>query len=170
MTEVWLPVRGYEGKYEVSNSGKVRSLNYHRQGITKELTGNVDKDGYRCVLLRKDNKRKTCFVHRLVATAFIPEIEGKRLINHKDCNRLNNRADNLEWCDAQYNAVYADAVPKRSRAVYMIDPGTGEIVESFYGTREAERKTGIAHSRIIYACMDENRVTGGYKWKYAKEA
>lgn len=164
--EVWKDIAGYEGIYQVSNKGKVRSLNFNRQGIIKERKLHTRSDGYQHIILRKNGVRKCHFVHRLVAEAFILNEDGKTVVNHKDCNPSNNCVENLEWCDQQYNATYSDAVQKRSRAVQMIDPITNEVIKTFYGVREAGRETGLHYPNIIHACGDESRTSGGYKWKY----
>lgn len=173
MQESWKDVSGYEGLYQVSNTGKVRSLNFGRGmgrgGSAKERSLVPSPDGYQRVILRKNGIRKSHFVHRLVAVAFVPVVDGKTIVNHKDGNRSNNRADNLEWCDQQYNATYANAVQKRSRAVQMIDPATGEVLRTYYGVREAARETGIHYPNIIHACGNSSRTSGGYKWKYLME-
>lgn len=104
MTEVIKDIKGFEGRYTISNLGIVRSL----------LTGKVMKPyitraGYARVNLRYANSReyKSLLIHRLVAGNFIPNPNKYPEINHKDCNRLNNRIDNLEWCDRFYNIKYA---------------------------------------------------------------
>ena len=103
MTEQWRPIEGYEGLYEVSNLGRVKSLKCGRERILKPQ---MKKKGYLQVGLRKEGKYKMFKVHRLVAQAFIPNPEGLPQINHKDENPSNNRVENLEWCDSKYNNNY----------------------------------------------------------------
>lgn len=105
--ELWKPIAGYEGKYEVSNQGRVRSLmDWHgnrsaAKWVTREkiMTPTDNGNGYKIVCLRQHDgtKRKNHYVHRLVAEAFLGYYGGN-VINHKDHNRGNNRVDNLEWC------------------------------------------------------------------------
>jgi hypothetical protein len=105
--EIWKPVVGYEGLYEVSNFGRVKSI--HRYHCNNEIimkTSYRVRGGYECVILCKNNKKKSKRVHRLVAEAFIPNPSGLPIINHKDENPRNNRVSNLEWCDYQYNYYY----------------------------------------------------------------
>lgn len=112
--EIWKDIKGYEGFYQVSNMGRVRSLD--RIVVTKnsktlnyksELKKpSKDKDGYLIVVLYKDKERKTCRVHRLVAEHFIPNPNNYPQVNHKDETRDNNNVDNLEWCTAKYNNNY----------------------------------------------------------------
>lgn len=100
MTEEWRPIVGYEGLYEVSNTGQVRRVS------DLMVLKFSDRKGYCGVRLRKDGKRKMFSVHRLVAIAFIQNPYGLPQVNHKDENKKNNNVDNLEWCDHIYNNLY----------------------------------------------------------------
>jgi hypothetical protein len=117
-TEIWKPVVGYEGLYEVSNLGQIRSLGNTRgpsrfREVVTLMRHEITKQNYHRVSLRKDGKYKHWLVHRLVAIAFIPNPNNYPIVNHKDCNPSNNHADNLEWCTCQYNVTYADAKKKQ---------------------------------------------------------
>ena len=101
ITEVWKPIEGYEDKYLISNTGKVKSL--YRNIILKPKT---DKDGYKEVSLHKNGKSKTKKIHRLVAYAFIPNPNNLPQVNHKNENKENNHVENLEWCTSEYNNNY----------------------------------------------------------------
>ena len=120
MEEIWKDIKGYEGYYQVSNLGRVKSLaryifiirNRGRQTynqIVKEkiLKTHKSSNGYLLVFFKKNNKSKPFFVHRLVATAFIPNIENKPQVNHKDGNKQNNYLDNLEWATNCENMQHA---------------------------------------------------------------
>ena len=109
--EVWLDVVGYEGLYKVSNLGKVKSLR------TNKLLSPGVSQGYLYVALYKEKKRRNKQVHRLVAEAFIPNIEGFPLINHKDEVKTNNVVENLEWCSYSYNNTYNDLSIRRSNSL-----------------------------------------------------
>lgn len=111
MTEVWKPIKGYEGLYEVSNYGKVKTLRkmsgtcYRKE---HELSLNrLSVDGYVRIALRKNDKSWETKLHRLVAEAFIPNPLNKKTVNHIDGNKLNNRADNLEWADRHEQLAHA---------------------------------------------------------------
>ena len=120
MEEIWKDIKGYEGYYQVSNLGRIKSLgryifiirNRGRQTynqIVKEkiLKTYKSSNGYLLVFLKKNNKTKSLFVHRAVATAFIPNIENKPQVNHKDGNKQNNCLDNLEWATHSENMQHA---------------------------------------------------------------
>ena len=118
--ENWRDIVGYEGLYQVSNLGMIKSLDRIvscRWGQNKRLNGNLlsmtpDPDGYLSVALSKQGKRKTYRVHKLVAQAFIPNPEKLPSINHKDENKTNNNVKNLEWCTVKYNNNYKDRQQK----------------------------------------------------------
>ena len=116
--EEWMDVIGYEGYYKVSNLARVKRLWNEHTTIREDslvrlshpeyiLKGNINRWGYHKVLLRKDGKASPHLVHRLVAQAFIPNPENYETINHKDCNKLNNSIENLEWCTRNYNTKHA---------------------------------------------------------------
>ena len=133
------PVVGYEGLYEVSNTGQVRSMNYNKTGVPGLLHPEVKKGKgslpYLRVIMHKNKRQKKFLVHRLVAQAFIPNPQGLPQVNHKDCNVQNNSVENLEWCDARYNTTYGDAKKK------MI---------------ETKRRTGNWGSKYIVQKMKES--------------
>lgn len=104
MTEVIKDIKGFEGRYTISNLGIVRSL------LTNQIMKPyITNKGYARVNLRyaKSRDYKSFLIHRLVAMNFLPNPHNFKEINHKDCNRLNNKLDNLEWCDRFYNIKYA---------------------------------------------------------------
>ena len=110
MVEIWKDIEGFEGIYQVSNLGNVKSLrkwNGHKYVVgEKILKPSLSSTGYYKVKLYGE-KKKDCKVHRLVAVAFIEKKDGKLHINHKDGNRLNNKSNNLEWCTQRENVIHA---------------------------------------------------------------
>ena len=155
---MWKAVAGYEGLYEVSNKGDVRSLKY---GKTKILKPSDNGCGYLQIQLHKDSIRKRMLIHRLVAEAFIPNPNNLETVNHRDENKQNNAASNLEWMTAKDNTTYSQGCP-----VQMLDKATGEVLATFPSTAEAERVTGIGN--ICHCCRGERKLAGGFKWRYAK--
>ena len=170
MREEWRPIRNYEGLYEVSNMGRVKSLNYNKTGKERILNAYDKGNGYLVVGLWKSGKRKLYLVHRLVATAFCDNPHGFKEVNHLDEDKGNNCADNLEFCSRSYNCNYGTrnkrVAEKKSKPVLAIDKVTGLIVE-FVSSREAERQTGIANQNINACCKGKRKSTGGFYWMYA---
>lgn len=116
MKEIWRPIKGYEGFYEASNMGRVRSLDricHHKDGIKTRRKGRVLKSslrsGYPFVVLQLEARTEQIHVHRLVAAAFCPMPAGANMVNHIDSDRTNNRADNLEWTTHAGNTAHAAA-------------------------------------------------------------
>ena len=111
MIEIWKDIEGYENLYQVSNLGRVKSLNYNHTGKEKIMKAKKDK-GYLRVQLYKDGKPKFYSVHRLVATSFLPNPNNLSQVNHIDEDKSNNIVDNLEWCSAKYNSNYGTRIQR----------------------------------------------------------
>jgi hypothetical protein len=117
MQEIWKDIKGYENLYQVSNLGNVKNKN-----TNKQLYYSGSTKGYLRVGLFKNKKRKMFYIHRLVAQTFIKNKGNKPCVNHKDCNILNNRVENLEWCTYKENNSYKNHHLKRniSSALYYL--------------------------------------------------
>lgn len=109
MEEIWKKIDGYEGLYEISNFGNVKSIPRNGTQVKTEkiLKKYITRCNYLVVVLSKQNKPKRIQIHRLVAKSFIPNPENKPCINHKDGNKHNNYVDNLEWCTYSENLKHA---------------------------------------------------------------
>lgn len=182
--EVWKPIEGTDGKYEVSNTGKVRSVGTHVNKGIRELIQKTDRYGYRIVTIYYDEKRKSRTVHRLVASAFIPNPEALPQINHIDGNKENNNSSNLEWCSASHNIKHAFDMglkeksrehaaevwrtnnEKRSKPVLVIDE-SGNVME-FPSISEASRKLNIsrANAQQVLNGNGRRKTAGGYSFKF----
>lgn len=180
MKEEWRAVPGYEGLYEVSNMGRVRSLDrevrrpqgsYMQKGCV--LKPGIASNGYYTVSLRKGKGGETKTVHRLVATVFIPNPNNLPCVNHKDEDRLNNSVCNLEWCTQKYNTKYGTAQSrlsvKKSFAVEQYDL-QDNYIRTFPTVREAAEAVGVTSGVIVNCIRGEWRgrrylTGGGYKWK-----
>ena len=165
--EVWKDIEGYEGKYQVSDSGRVKSLNYRRSKKEKVIKSWKRKDGYLQVVLCKDGENKNYLVHRLVAQNFIPNSENLPEVNHKDEDKSNNAVNNLEWCDCSYNINYGTkkerGAKSQGKPVMCVETNT-----VYFSTREAQRKTGI-HATNISACARNEKyyhTARRYHWKF----
>lgn len=170
MVEVWKDVVGYEGLYQVSNLGRVKSLNYRKNGNEAILKLRVahKRHNYLDVLLAKGGTTKRHKVHRLVALAFIPNPNKLPHVNHIDCDVANNRVDNLEWCDAKYNINYGDRAIKFGKAVGHCVAQcdiSGNVVSTFYSIREAARVLNLANTNIVAAIQGKQKKCGGFVWK-----
>ena len=144
--EIWKDIPEYEGLYQVSTFGRVKSLprNGAKGGILK--SAKKKQKNYLSVILSKNNKRKNILVHRLVALAFIPNPENLPYINHKDENPSNNYVNNLEWCTHEYNVNYGTRNERVSKAMKGKPRHKGEN-NPFYGkqhTEESKKKLSKA--------------------------
>lgn len=146
--ESWKQVEGFNGRYEVSNTGKIRSINYRRSGSTKELKILVDRYGYPCVSLpMPNNKRKHFTIHRLVASAFIPNPEGKPEVNHKDGDKFNNHVSNLEWVTMQENQRHAweNGLKEKSRIMSAKRGKSEKTISRLSQYNDQRKKPIISH-------------------------
>jgi hypothetical protein len=170
--EIWKDIVGYEGLYQVSNLGNVKSCNFHREKREKLLNPDVDKLGYKRVRLYHNSKSKKFQIHRLVALMFIPNPENKPFINHIDCNPSNNRVDNLEWVTPKENIQYASDLGrlKGSRHTPIIATNLSTSKETYFSSQcEAARQLNLNSSHINQVLKGNRKQTGGYTFKYLKE-
>lgn len=186
--EEFRDIPGYEGLYQVSNLGRVRSikrtiphLSGHRTIEDRILIPSINPYGYYQTGLSKDFKCLKITLHRLIAKAFIPNPYNKPQVNHIDGNKLNNSIDNLEWCTQRENMLHASKMglmgtPNKgrtginnhlSKSVVQMNI-SGDIIAIFDAIMDAERATGIYHSSISAACLGKNKTAGGFKWKHNK--
>lgn len=171
MEEIWKDIKDYEGYYQVSNLGNVRSLKFNKITPLKPYK-NVARHGYLEVYLRLPGSKKTFKVHRLVAQAFIENPDNLPQINHKDENKENNCVDNLEWCTNKYNINYGTCIEKITKAVSMKIAQyslSGELIATFDSQIEAARQTGTRQGSISGCINGVNKTAGGYIWKKIEE-
>lgn len=180
--EVWKDVLGYEGLYQVSNLGRIKSL--PKKDGFYNLPEHIKKqhitNKYYAVSLNKNGKCKNTHVHRLVAKAFLPNPNNLPQVNHKDENKLNNNIENLEWCSAKYNVNYGNCIAKRAKTqrdtkCQINNKGTSRPIickESniiFPSIREAERYLCIDGSCISKVCRGVRKRVGGFTFAYVGE-
>lgn len=179
MQEEWKDVVGFEGLYQISNLGRVKSLpKLVERGkwgsfVIPEriLHPNLNKyRGYMEIGLgTKLSGYKRCKIHRLVAEAFIPNPDNLPCINHKDENKINNRVDNLEWCTYYYNLHYGTNIDRMSKTQSVPVIAYNDTEELYFeGQKEASRQLGIDQGNIGHSLKGHYKC-GGYYWKYATD-
>lgn len=184
--EIWKDIKNYEGIYQVSSLGRIRSLDRKvRTGIKhneykiakgKILKLNQKRNGYLTVDLSKENKVKTITVHRLVALNFIPNPENKEEINHINCKKYDNRVENLEWVTSEENKEHAKLNklyynPKRKQVRCK---QTNTIFESSYNAGEwlnnnrfkNSKNTTVIANKIRMCCNGKQKIAYGYTWEF----
>lgn len=185
--EIWKSVPDYIGYYQVSNLGRVRSLDrivnhgsgtfQYKKGVV--LTQSKSSSGYYSVTLIKGGHRKIFMVHRLVAGAFLENKLNLPIVNHRDENKLNNRLENLEWCSYAYNTTYNNCMRRRvntrnknqshgmEKRVYQYGLN-GNLVNVWESLMDASRALNIPQGNIANCCLGTKyrHTAYGYKWSY----
>lgn len=190
--EIWKDVVGYEGRYQVSSLGNVRSLKFKNQNITKTLAQKLSNKGYKVVQFSDKKRNKPALVHRLVAAAFIDNPNNYPIVNHKDENPQNNRVDNLEWCSYSYNRIYSmnihpelrkelvdnlmeysprnkKGVPHKyyNRVAILDDDNT--IIRIYENAATAAQLLGLQTCNVTEACKANAHLTIGNKQQLVKK-
>lgn len=173
MEEIWRDIEGYEGLYQVSSFGRVKSfdsidkLDRIRKG--RVLKGIKDVKGYLLVNLYKNSIVSTKTIHRLVAQVFIPNPENKPQVNHIDENKTNNMVSNLEWSTSKENNNHGTRTDRMAKTqsipIIATNLKTGKSTE-FYGVSECARQLNLNRGNITSALKGRRKQTGGYTFKY----
>lgn len=183
--EIWRDVPGYEGLYQVSSLGRVKSLHYYGGNQEKVLVAMPKgKQGYLIVHLCKDRKVLSFRVHRLVAVAFIPNPDNKPFVNHIDGNKHNNCIENLEWVTAVENVIHARQIlcidvargarfgnagnSKKVDQFLLHKDGTLYLLATYTSIKSASVVTGFEQTFIGECCRGESPQAYGYIWKFHK--
>lgn len=170
MQEIWRDIPNYEELYQASNFGFIRRI--HKKGTTHTLKGVINKDGYYRVHLSKNSEVKNFYVHRLIAETFIPNPNNLPFINHKkELEKLNNKIDNLEWCNSKYNANYGTrnqrVAEKIKKPIYQIKDN--HIIKKWDSSQSASEVLHISRGNIVSCCRGKRKTAGGYIWRYCNE-
>lgn len=188
MEEIWKDIKGYEGLYQISNLGRVKSLARvifeidGKERVSKEkiLQSKRISSGYRAVILYKDGKGKTMYIHRLVAQAFLYNGNNYTDVNHKDGNKENNTLANLEWVTRSYNIKHAyntglrkayidkakeAALKVKSFPVLQFD-NNNVLIAEYSSITQASLQTNISHYYISKSCKGELNNNANYIWRY----
>ena len=185
MKEIWEDIPNYEGLYQASNLGRIRSVDRYKEVIIKNQYGEYKRTkffksyilkqqtyiGYKCVQLHINGKYKWEKVHRLVAMAFVPNPENKPQVNHIDGNKSNNNVLNLEWCNQSYNTkhAYKNNLIKHYKIEINQYDLEGNYIKTWESAKEIGKKLKIKNSQICRCCKNENSTAGGYYWKYKRK-
>lgn len=174
---MWKRIPGYENLYSISNSGELKSFYYSKDGkIIKQAR---DNHGYCIVTLVKDKQKKTATIHRLVASSFVKNDNGFPCVNHKDANKSNNNANNLEWVSYKQNTAHAmnmglmkfntiEIAEKKRKRVAMVDSKTNKVIKEFESAHQAARDTGLNRGNISTNCREaiKGKTVGSFEWRY----
>ena len=177
MDEKWRPVEGFEGLYEVSSFGRLKS--YKETSTGKILsTINAKGDYIKVVLQGIGKKRKSISMHRLVAQTFLPNSKGLKVVNHIDGNKQNNVVSNLEWCSQKYNVRESMRLhPEQNEPIKKYNASrtipvaqytkSGEFIRMFKSAEEAANELGICERNIrqVASGTAHRKTAGGFVWK-----
>ena len=175
--EIWKDIEGYEGLYQVSNLGRVRSLD--RTYTQKARSGSVLNHTYKGCILKPNNvmgylqvnlqnhkRRNDQKIHRLVAQTFIPNLENKREVNHIDGDKTNNCVDNLEWVTTSENQLHSYYVLKHNLKPILQYDLNGIFIKEWETIMIASKELNIFGSNITECCRGRRKTAGRYIWRY----
>ena len=164
--EIWKDIKGFEGLYQISSLGQVKSLRRN-----KILKPKKHRCGYLIIDLCNIGE-KTKYIHRLVAEAFIPNPHNLTQVNHKNENKKDNNVENLEWCSPQYNSTYGTRLERfsnsKKKVVLQFDLDNNFIKE-WKSAVDIQKETGFEKGSIGRCCRNQQYQAYGYIWRYANE-
>lgn len=183
-SEIWKPVVGYEGLYEVSNMGRVRSLErINKRGFnlsSKILKPTLNSGGYCIVGLFKNGLQRKILVHRLVAECFLYNVENKPFIDHINTIRTDNRVENIRWVTTKenqnnpltikYRKGHTEWCVKgekhhRNKPIIQYDK-EGNFIKEWFSIRESSEQNNVKEQNISACCRGKIKYAGGFIWKY----
>ena len=167
--EIWRNVVGYEGIYEVSNFGRVKSLPRKFQPRERILTP-CNRGEYLAVTLCMNGSEKLTSIHRLVAMAFIPNPNNYPQVNHKDEDKTNNHVNNLEWCTSKYNNTYGSRIKKsvKKQSKPVIQLYCGQMIKK-YPSINSVKLDGYTPQAVSECCRGIRNYHKGFEWRFAND-
>lgn len=170
MKEIWKDIPEYEGLYQASNLGRIKTLHPGKNKIKNNIK-NFRKchDGYLRVNLYKNGQIKSPFVHKIIALTFIPNPNNYLCVNHKDENKTNNNVKNLEWCSKKYNNIYSITSRRKHIGNILQYDKNNNFIKKWESVSEASNELNIYRNAIVRCCNNTQKTAGGYVWRYAKK-
>ena len=192
MEEIWRPIKGYEGYYEASNMGNIRSVdriilstaNILHTEHTQLRKGRLLKqgngrEGYKLVVLQRDGKKKTFYAHRIIAITFIENPENKPCIDHINGDHTDNRAENLRWCTQKENINNPNTLHKniatlrnnnasgcKPKTILQLDKETFAVIREIPPKTSFFKDMGYVREYVTSACRNQNKLAYGYRWAF----
>lgn len=172
--EIWVPIRGYEDLYLVSNLGRVKSLGrdvvvrgIHKVSKSRILKSNLNNvNGYLTIYLFKDGSRKKYFIHRLVAEHFVEKLLDKKVVDHINGIKTDNRSNNLRWVDYFENSCGNPNTPTTpNKSVLQFDLN-GNFIKEFPSINQASRELNLNQANITHCLKGKYQNSGGFIWRY----
>ena len=163
--EIWKDIKDYDGLYQVSNLGRIKRL----LNKSYKICNLTLQHGYLYCRLSKNNKQKKYRVHRLVALAFLSNTNNYKEINHINCNKQDNRVENLEWCSSSYNKIHALKNELYKNVKQIVQIKNGKIINTFKNIKTASIKTGFERTCINKCVLGKRNSAYGYQWKYKEK-
>jgi hypothetical protein len=195
MKEIWKTIKGYEGYYEASNMGNIRSVDRiilstanilhteHKQFRKgKILKQGIGRKGYKIISLQKEGKRKTVYTHRIIASTFIENIDNKPCIDHINGIHTDNRAENLRWCTQKENINNPNTINKnieilrqnniigcKPKTIIQLDKDSLKIIREIPPRTSFFKEMGYTRGYITAACRNRKQNAYGYKWAFKED-
>lgn len=167
--EIWKDVPGFEGFYQISNYGRIKSLSRSKRFKEKIRVLRKHKNGYLYTVLSAKNKRQTVRPHRLVALCFLPNETLKNTVNHKDFDRINNYVDNLEWNTIQENIIHSCINGRHYKKPILQLSLNGDLVKEWESAWSVQVELGYFSTNISRCCLGKKKTYKKHKWRFKYE-